>query len=58
MIPCTVGKWRDKFEIWCGDEAFLNNVGLNSFATDFLGDQVYGNFLPGPVLFVRNGIVL
>ena len=57
MVPCTVGKWKDMYEIWCDDEAMMFNVGINTLATDLLGEQVYGGLLRGPVLFVRNGIV-
>ena len=57
MVPCLVGKWKDKFEIWCDDESLINNVGVNSLATELLGDQVYGGRLHGPVLFVRSGII-
>ena len=53
MVPCTVGDMGTNGALLLLDEEGMFNNTVNEYATDALGEQVYGGFLHGNILVIH-----
>jgi len=54
-VPCTVGDYAGKFDIWCDQNFYWGKV--NTLATRILGEQVNGGVIRGKVVVVESGLI-
>ena len=54
-VPCTVGEYAGKFDIWCDENFYWGKV--NTLATRILGEQVNGGVVRGKVVVVVSGFI-
>ena len=54
-VPCTVGDYAGKFDIWCDENFYWGKV--NTLATRILGEQVNGGVIRGKVVVVVSGFI-